>query len=308
MLQLTKRFPFPFEEDQYKYSNNMKPLDPPFCIQITAEYMKEIEEKRYLIDNHPERVYHSLSTSIEAQWEIVDLVIHQLAEGYPTYFSLAKNNDEWTFHNHLLNETETFVFGDTKTLSIEPLNFIGRHVQEDLLLMAQRDGDIYLDAGQLCFPSAWSLTFNLGMSFLDIHTPVPWDAELGEKIRRFIVHVETGKPWVRVNWAMHVGGRLDLSPETFDVWGPARYQVTLDEVPYQVYLRVEEQTLSRLPRSNALLFTIHTYQIPLKELVENTEWLRQLHGVLTTLPEKIADYKGMSAYRDVTIQYLESCL
>ncbi|WP_256942263.1 DUF3445 domain-containing protein [Bacillus sp. OV166] len=50
----------------------------------------------------------------------------------------------------------------------QPLDFIGRHVQEDIIFMMQRDGDLYLDAGQLCFPANWSLAFDLGLYFLFI--------------------------------------------------------------------------------------------------------------------------------------------
>jgi hypothetical protein len=308
MISLRQRFPFPLEEDRFTYSNNLKPLDPPCCIQVTAEYFAEVAEKRRLLEAHPERCFHALPGTMEAQWEVVDTVAHQLAENYPDCFALEERGDEWTFRNLLLNETDHFTFGDASTLPVQPLDWIGRHVQEDLILMVQRDDDLYLEAGQLCFPSAWSLTFDLGMAFQEIHRPVPWRPELGEKIRRFLLRVESGKPWTRLNWAMQVGRRLDISPETFDEWARARYQVTPENVAEQVHFRVEEQCVVRLPGSNALLFTIHTYLKSLGELAKQPEWAKRLHGVLTSLPNEVVEYKGLSAYREQVIEYLGWCL
>jgi hypothetical protein len=307
MMALQQRFPFPLEENSYFYSNNLKPLQPPCCIQLTTEYFHEVAEKRRLLANHPERCFHALPGTLAAQWEVVDEIVHQLVDTYPDCFTLENRGDEWTFRNLLLNETEQFTFGDSSTLPVQPLDWIGRHVQEDLLLMAQRDDDLHLEAGQLCFPSAWSLTFDLGMAFHEIHRPVPWNHELAEKIRRFLLRVEAGKPWTRVNWAMHVGRRLDLSPEAFHEWGPARYQVVPEDVADEVQFRVEEQCVLRLPGSNALLFSIHTYLKSVGELSQNPDWAQKLHSVLVTLPEQVAAYKGLTAYRAQVIEYLERC-
>ncbi len=304
MVSLQQRFPFPLEEDRHIYSNNLKPLEPPCCIRVTAEYFDEVAEKRRLLATHPERCFHALPGTLAAQWEVVDTVVHQLTATYPDYFALEKRGDDWTFRNRLLGETDRFYFGDATTLPVQPLDWIGRHVQEDLIIMVQRDDDLFLEAGQLCFPSVWSLTFDLGMSFQEIHRPVPWNPELGEKIRRFLLRVEAGKPWTRLNWAMQAGRRLDIPPETFDEWGPARYKLTPDNVADEVHLRVEEQCVMRLPGSHALLFSIHTYLKSLRELSQHPEWAKRLHSVLVTLPDEVTEYKGLSAYREKVIDYL----
>jgi dimethylamine monooxygenase subunit A len=304
MVTLPQRFPFPLEDDKYLYSNNLKPLEGHSCIQLTAEYFEEVAEKRRLLDTHPNRCFHALPNTLPAQWEVLDTVVHQLAEAYPDCFQLETKGDEWTFQNVLLNEIEHFTFGDASTLPLQPLDWFGRHVQEDLIVMVQRDDDLFLEAGQLCFPSAWSLTFDLGMAFHDIHQPVPWNPELAEKIRRFLLRVEAGKPWTRVNWAMHVGRRLDISPEAFDEWGPAKYQVTPENVADEAQFRIEEQCVLRLPGSNALLFSIHTYLKSVGELAERPDWAHKLHAVLSSLPEPVAEYKGLAAYREQVIEYL----
>ncbi len=88
---------------------------------------------------------------------------------------------------------------------------------------------------------------------------------------------------------------------------PVRYQVVPEDVADEVQFRVEEQCVLRLPGSNALLFSIHTYLKSVGELSQNPDWAQKLHSVLVTLPEQVAAYKGLTAYRAQVIEYLERC-
>ncbi|CAN7495639.1 DUF3445 domain-containing protein [Rossellomorea sp. LjRoot5] len=300
-------FPYPFKGDVYRYSNNSVPLEEPSCVEVTASYSEEIKLKRKLLTQHPERCFQSLSHTMKAQWEIVEMVIQHLTTYYPQRFSLERNKGEWTFHNHILKEHTTFTLGDETTLSLEPLDFIGRHVQEDLIFMMQRDGDLYMDAGQLCFPANWSLAFNIGMSFEEIHGPIPGFKEEGldQRILTFLMRMEAGDPWVRRNWSLMAGDRLDTSLETFDEWGKGRRNVSKENVGEYVHFRVEVQKLFRLPGSNGLLFTIHTHLLPLEEFAKNPEWTNEFYHILHELPDHIADYKGLSLFKKEVIGYLK---
>lgn len=299
-------FPFPFTADEYQYSNNLRPLCPPVAVSVTQEYTEDVLYKRNLLEQHPLRCFQAEPHTTDAQWEVLDHLLHELSEVYPHWFRLSKRDNEWIFDNGLFGETITFRCGDVSSLGMAPLDFVGRHVQEDLILLTQYDDKLVLEAGQLCFPGNWSLRFDAGMPFLDIHFPVPGlvSGGLGKKIERFLMHIETGKPWTRLNWTLNAGKRLDTSPETFDEWGPLRYRVTAENVADAVHLRVEQQKLLRMPRSNTLLFTIHTYLLPLSELVQNRAWLYRLYRVLNSLPPELMDYKGLQAYAAVVLEYL----
>lgn len=303
-------FPYPFKEDVYRYSNNSIPLEHQCSIEITSKYLEEIRLKRELLENHPSRCFQSLPHTMEAQWEIVELIIEHLTAFYPNQFSLDKSGDRWTLHNHILGEQESFIFGDASTLAYEPLDFIGRHVQEDLILMMQRDNDLYLEAGQLCFPANWSLAFDLGMRFKEIHHPIPGfqDNALDDRILNFLLRLEAGNPWWRKNWSMMAGNRLDTSLETFAEWGQERKKVTKENAGELVHLRVEIQKLFRLPQSHGILFTIHSQLIPLNKFVEKREWLEQFYAILTEIPEFISDYKGLSLFKDAVVDYLKEKL
>jgi dimethylamine monooxygenase subunit A len=301
-------FPYPFNNsDTYRYSNNAVPLEQPNPIEVTGEYADEISLKRELLTKHPERCYYSSPHTLDAQWEVVDLILHNLVSNYPDQFILKKKDQHWEFSNLRTKESNAFMFGDTSSLKEEPLDFIGRHVQEDLILMMQRDGNLYLDAGQLCFPANWSLYFDAGMSFKEIHSPIPGfhSDSLDDRILQFLMRIEAGAPWGRKNWSLMAGNRLDTSLETFSEWGQARKQVTKENAGELVHLRVEVQKLFRLPKSNGILFTIHSHMLPLKTFIQHPPWHKQFYGILNELPDFIADYKGISLYRAQVLEYLE---
>ncbi len=303
-------FPFPFKSDSYRYSNNSEALNPPFLLTITPEYAYEIHKKRTILNTTKEQAYQSFPHTFDAQWEILQMIIDEMTSLYPQYFTVKKDGQHWTFNNHLLAEEYSFTFGDSTSLPCEPLDFIGRHIQEDLIYIAQRDGDLYMDAGQLCFPANWSIAFNLGMTYTEFHSPVPHfsTSGLAEKVRNFLLRMEAGKPWTRLNWSLTVEPILDTFPETFDQWGPKKENLNSENIGELVHLRVEDQRLFRLPGSNGILFSIHTHLISLDELSKNEEWTKRFLHVLTDLPDYIAEYKGFISYKEKLVEHFKKIM
>jgi hypothetical protein len=80
--------------------------------------------------------------------------------------------------------------------------------------------------------------------------------------------------------------------------------VTPDNVGDKVHLRVELQGLFRLPRSNGMLFSIRGYLASLNDLATHPRWAKRLHRVLSTLPNELAEYKGLVRYRQTAIDWL----
>lgn len=303
-------FPFPFQSDSYRYSNNSRKLNPPFLPTITPHYYEEIKAKRELLEKHSERTYQSFDFTLDAQWEVLEMIIHQLIDRYPEYFSLDKHDHSWTLRNDLLGEEYQFQFGDSSSLPCEPLDFIGRHIQEDLIYLSHRDGDLYMDAGQLCFPANWSIAFNLGMKYTEFHSPVPQFSTNGlmEKVRNFLLRMEAGEPWTRYNWTITVNPILDTFPENFNEWGPMKEELTEENVGQKIYLRVEDQRLFRLPQSNGILFGIHTSLISLEELSQNRNWADMFNNIINDIPDYMAEYKGFNSYKQLITAYLQNQL
>jgi hypothetical protein len=103
---------------------------------------------------------------------------------------------------------------------------------------------------------------------------------------------------------MTINPRLDTSPENYSVWGPDRTTVTPENVGDKVHLRVELQTLFRLPRSNAILFGVRCYLISMAELARVPKWRKRLHRVLKSIHPDLIEYKGITKFHSAVVSWL----
>lgn len=306
------RFPFPFPQDQFGYTVNLEPhrrggpsaaYDAVF--DIDEHYLGECADRAETLAADPLRcqVLPHLDT---AQWDTLELLMENLAQDYPQHFQLARSGDHWHWINRPLGLDQHFVFGDAATLPCAPFEYITRQAQGDFCLCDQRDRQLWMDGGMVTTQADWSLDFDLGMNFFEWHGPVPMAHASGvfERALQFLLQLRTGHPVRRLNWTLSANPRLDTSPESLAQWGADRCTLTPENLPSRLHLRVELQTLFRLPRSNAILFGIRCYMAPLSDLVRVEKWAGRLHRVLATLPPPIAEYKGTLRYRQMAIDYL----
>ncbi|PTQ13520.1 hypothetical protein CLG96_00745 [Sphingomonas oleivorans] len=306
------RFPFPFVEDSYMYSVNIEPHvrggpTPAFdaVLDIDEHYIGECRERALVLAQDPNRCM-VLPHMMAAQWDTLELIMESLAADYPDHFQLGKDGDRWTWRNRLLNIEDSFVFGAPETLPFEPFEYITRQMQGDFTLQDQRDGNLYMDGGMVTSQADWSLEFDLGMTFHEWHGPVPLAHDLGvfDRALQYLLRLQYGRPVRRLNWTMTVNPRLDTSPENYPLWGPDRTTVTPENVGDKLHLRVELQTLYRLPRSNAILFSVRAYLASMNELARVPKWGRRLHRVLRDIDPALEDYKGLGRYRRMAIEHL----
>lgn len=307
-----KRFPFPFAEDQYMYSVNIEPHTKgkkgsvyEFPFDIDEHYVAECKDRAITLEEDPGR-YNALPHMMDAQWDFLELIMESLSNDYPEHFKLTKNGTTWTWQNLPLGISDTFVFGDSSTLPREPFDYIGRQMQGDFVLLDQRDDTLYADAGMITCQADWSLAFNVGMSWREWHGPVPKATELGvmDRALKYLLNLQLANPVRRLNWTMTVNPRLDTSPESFPKWGPDRNKVNAQNVGDMVNLRVELQTLFRLPRSNAILFSIRCYLMSLKDIATFPRWAKRLHRVQKTMHPDLIEYKGLTNYHPFVVEWL----
>jgi hypothetical protein len=306
------RFPFPFPEDAYMYAVNLEPhvrggptaaYDAIF--DLDEHYIGECEDRALVLADDPLRC-QVLPHMMEAQWDTLELLMESAAQDYPELFSLTKNGNQWRWVNHPLGIDQSFTFGKPESLPLPPFEYITRQIQGDFTLHDQREDNLFMDGGMVTSQADWSLNFDLGMSFHEWHGPVPLAHELGvfDRALQYLLRLQYGKPVRRMNWTLTVNPRLDTSPENYPLWGPDRTSITPENVGHKMCLRVELQTLTRLPRSNGVLFGIRGYLIRLEELVRVPKWGKRLHRVLRDLHPQIAEYKGMARYRGIIVDYL----
>ena len=260
------RFPFPFHEDSYMYSVNIEPAISyrpgsvyEFPIDVDEHYVAELRDRALVLDEDPLR-YQALPHMMPHQWDFLELIMESMSESYPDLFTLNREGNKWHWINKPLNIEQHFIFGDDNTLPYEPMEYMTRQCQGDFVIMDQRDGTLWMDAGMITTQADWSLDFDIGMNFHEWHMPVPLAHEMGifDAAQRYLMNLRLGQPVRRLNWTLTVNPLLDTSPENYHRWGPSRDTVTADNAGEKVHLRVELQVLWRLPRQqwHCFLYTM----------------------------------------------------
>ncbi|AYG45593.1 DUF3445 domain-containing protein [Pseudomonas sp. Leaf58] len=307
------RLPFPYPEDQYMYSMNVEP-HVPFGngalrgqFDIDEHYISECNHRAHTLDSQPGIHYAALPHMMEAQWDLLELLMESYSRDYPEHFTLEKKGSQWHWINRPLQIDQTFTFGDASTLPMEPMEYITRQAQGEFILLEERDDTLVMGAGMATQRADYSLRFNLGMSFMEFHGPVPKLHEMGilQRALKFLLRLRPGHPVRRTNWSITVNPRLETSAETLPDWAPERTIVTAENAGELVNLRIELQPLHRLPRSNAVLFPVRTYLVSLQELAEFApQWAKRMHRVIRDLDQELVDYKGFTRYRDAMVSWL----
>ncbi|MDU9392969.1 DUF3445 domain-containing protein [Pseudomonas japonica] len=307
------RLPFPYPEDQYMYSMNVEPHVPfgsgalRAQFDIDEHYISECHHRAQILESQPGIHYAALPHMMEAQWDLLELLMESYSRDFPEHFSLEKNGSQWHWINRPLGLDQRFVFGDASTLPMDPMEYITRQAQGEFILLEERDDTLVMGAGMATQRADYSLRFNLGMSFMEFHGPVPKLHEMGilQRALKFLLRLRPGHPVRRTNWSITVNPRLETSAETLPDWAPDRTTVTAENAGERVNLRIELQPLHRLPRSNAVLFPVRTYLVSLQQLAEFApQWAKRMHRVIRDLDQELVDYKGFTRYREAMVTWL----
>ncbi|UFH52389.1 DUF3445 domain-containing protein [Spirosoma sp. KNUC1025] len=301
---------FPFDQ---QFNNKMGTsflLETDPLIEVDElQYLSEIALKHQLLSDLPTYYFQSLPGYETAQWDVVDLVLHDLVRFSPNQFSLDQIGDRWQWINRLLNEETTFTFGDATTLPLAPLDWIGRQVQEDLILLAGPESRLV--AGQLCFANDWCLDEKLGLPFWQIHAPItPIVEPMMRAAQTLMERLPIGRSVWRANWSVKISNQLDMTCRHAQTLRqlltdrlPAMTPSTIGE---ELYVRIERQTLTRLPRSGAVLFGIHTYQNLLANEAADPDRARCMAAVFSTTPPAMLAYKSMTDFLPLLLTYLRN--
>jgi hypothetical protein len=318
----TTNLPWPFAEDQqeFQYSVNVEPARVP---KKTAagewganivdlggeEYLHIMEERRRILEADPSRV-QILRGMMPACWDLLMYYLRDLAITHPDSMHLEEDGDVIRWRNDLLGTDQTFVVGDETSLPYDPMTFLGREIPDDLLLVKERGGQLHFDAGLVTFAAAWSVTFDAGMSFREIHAPVPRLTGEGitSRAEQFLMRLPADQVFRRVNWTLSASGsrKLDISLEELPEWGQDIPRLVADRDFGNLQLRIELEHFIRLPMSGAVTFSIRTYMASLEEIRTIPAWRDQLAQILVATPEDIATYKGISEYRGAAAAWLLS--
>ncbi len=278
----------------------LQPLPVEQWIEPGEDFSAQLAEKRKLLATRHDDVVQVLSQAQPASEEALKLLLDHLRHYHSDRFTFdggklrnAATGEEWDIAHSLAQS------------SLHPLEHATRLVQEDFCILQSDDGDIYrLTAGAVCFPSNWRLADKIGRALSDVHGPVPGYAQkLGTQVDRFFKHLADGTIMVRANWLIHATPELFQSGHKLDAATAAA--ITPENAGEKLWLRVERQTLRRLPQSGAVLFTIRTHLSSLRDAILDAKSAQALALAVRTMPDDVADYRGMAAFRATLLEWLE---
>jgi hypothetical protein len=226
--------------------------------------------------------------------------LHEVAANLTAYAPQWFTRDGKALSNALTSEC-----WDLAEPPCDPLELAGRLVQEDLCIIQQGNEGPLFTAAVLCFPSRWRLHEKLGKPLASVHGRVPHYAErLAAPVDRFMARVKPGHIASRLNWSV-----LD-DPAMFQPAGKWREQansaITSDNAGEGLYLRVERQTLRRLPQSGAILFGIRVHSYPLARAITTPEAASRLAEAVRALPEATVHYKSLRAFGPALLAWLDA--
>jgi len=172
-----------------------------------------------------------------------------------------------------------------------------------VLLKPEADETFRVVAGCVCFPSSWSLPEKIGHPMEFVHGVVPGlHAVLGKQINSMLGKMKPGIAWQRMNWSLSASPELNQHPER------VLPQFASTTPPAEIYLRLEDQTLVKLPETQGVLFGIRILVHPLIEVKKDPDVARGLARALKTMAEPVAAYKKLSACRATAVQFLDRVL
>lgn len=265
----------PIDGRPMRMSLGLRPLDLDHWLEVDDAYAADLDEKgRLLRERHGEVVAH-LPAGWQAASETQQLVRRWMAEHHPT-------------------------LAPTVPAGLHPVDAAGRLVQEDLCVLTRDTGRWVLTAASVCAPSRWRLAQKVGATVAEIHAPVPgYEPTISSVVDRNLDRLAVQRPLWRLNWTL-----LD-DPALFQPDAAGGPRLDPEAGLEQLTLRVERQTLRRLPRTDAVLFTIRTYRANLAEVAADPTLARDLAATLRTCPADLAAYKGWQGMLGWLVDTLE---
>ena len=281
----------PYDGSSKPFNIGTRPLDIKEWIEVDTNlpaYLNE-KSKHYRDDRH--QVIVSEESSTQAQSEVLNLLSEHVCERYPNIYRKSNNGIDvlnGQFHVELDEQ------------SLPPLAIAAKLVQEDLVLMSPSLEGWRLVAASLCFPSAWNLLEKFGHPLHQVHGPVPGfgtGTRNASVIDRMFDNLRPEQSVMRWNWSLH---------EDSELHHPTSHSGTQSrfadgDIGGHVYLRVERQTLRKLPISGDIVFTVRIYLDPLEILEtmpDGAQLAAAIDAQLSVFSIEQESYKGLVGERE----------
>lgn len=227
----------------------IQPLgDAPWFL-LDEAYAPQMAERLRLIGTHRDDVIAQDQPNPDSMAKMMDAVLAHLPAGF------AVSGDRVTCPDGR----------DVQIDRADPFATLGQIVQDDICLLEKRGDEHVLTGAVLCFPASWRLREKIGHPLTHIHVPVKsYTNDIARRVQRLFDGVRPGMPLWRFNALWYEDPTLHQPRSETE----PRPLTAAGQTPY---LRSERQVLWRLPDSDAVLFTIHSFMLARKNVPGATD-------------------------------------
>jgi hypothetical protein len=178
-----------------------------------------------------------------------------------------------------------------------PILRAGRLLADDLVVMERREGEWRTTALLLTAPTFFSAADAFGRNLFAIHEPVPGNAPsltsmgLAARVTALFDRLPDDSVLQRFNWTLQCGDAR-YTPDGA-VHRALAAALGPEAAACELHLRVERQTVRRLPKTGAILFTIRIALDPVRTLAPDVR--AALANAWRAADEEARAYKKWSA-------------
>lgn len=224
----------PYDYQTAKALPGIAPIGDEGWLHQDEAFAGQMAYRETLLADKRDKVLALDAQAVPAAQELLDMV---LAEVYP-------------------GQAEQVLRPDGVTVPIDradPLGTLGRLVQEDFCILQKHGDEHVLTGAVLCFPASWTLAEKFMRPLIGIHDTVDeYDAGIAKRVQRLFDGVKVGRAMWRFNALWYVDPDLH-QPRSIHDRRDKPEPVAAD------YFRSERQCILRLPQTDAVVFSIHTY-------------------------------------------------
>lgn len=294
----------PWRPFRWPYHQTMSifKLDINHWLDMDKYYYDYIKEKERVIHTYGPDNFDWLPGSEDACRELMDVVKEHMMLRYPLLFTTKDDGV------HLKNELTNEILDFSEPLKDHPLVYVSKMAKEDFyIVMKGEDGTHRLVAAAVPFPGgSFGIKYKLGKSLDVIHTEVPYYKEkLKPSMEKWFSRMKPEDLVERASWYISWDHKLLLNNVYALKEGD---KVDEDVLPTEFNVRVERQTLRRLPKSKAIIFTNHPVFYSIEEMKDEPLVPSLIRKIIFEAPEGICKYKNFESFRDHILPYLNSLI
>lgn len=290
---------YPFNGERGRLRLGLSSIDVSEWLQYEDDFADRIVKKKKLIHEHGKQVLDALPASLDAQNELLSLLLENIRQHHAGRFVLQGDR------KIVKDEDAKYDIADFEACPMELVSYLAA---DDFCLLEEAGEDYKLVAASVCAPTWWSLPEKIGRPLASIHAPiVNLEEKIGRMIRHFLKNLKVTDCYQRSNWFLFACKEYCVFPDSFDFYSDMS-AINADNIEDSLYLRSERQTFRRLEKTNHIAFGIKVYVEPISIVKKHPAIAEDLMLALATMDNEQKHGLGISFVEKPLREYLQQVL